>query len=67
MRIKLAYGKTGLPIELDDSLNVTVVEPSFVPALPDPEAAVRDALRAPIGSPPLRDLVRPGMRVGVVF
>ncbi|HUT07540.1 MAG TPA: nickel-dependent lactate racemase [Candidatus Latescibacteria bacterium] len=67
MRIKLAYGKTGLPIELDDSLNVTVVEPSFVPALPDPEAAVRDALRAPIGSPPLRDLVRPGKRVGVVF
>jgi nickel-dependent lactate racemase len=67
MLIKLAYGKTGLPIELDDSLNVTVVEPSFVPALPDPEAAVRDALRAPIGSPPLADLVRPGMRVGVVF
>ncbi len=67
MRIKLAYGKTGLPIELDDSLNVTVVEPSFVPALADPEAAVRDALRAPIGSPPLCDLVRPGMRVGVVF
>jgi nickel-dependent lactate racemase len=67
MRIKLAYGKTGLPIELDDSLNVTVVEPSFVPALPDPAAAVRAALREPIGSPPLRDLVRPGTRVGVVF
>ena len=67
MRIKLAYGKTGLPIELDDSLNVTFVEPTFVPALPDPEAAVRDALRAPIGSPPLRDLVRPGTRVGVIF
>ena len=67
MNIKLAYGKTGLPIELDGSLNVTVVEPSFVPALPDPEAAVREALRAPIGSPPLADLVRPGIRVGVVF
>ena len=67
MRIKLAYGKIGLPLELDDSLNVTVVEPTFVPALTDPEAAVRAALRAPIGSPPLHDLVRPGMRVGVVF
>jgi nickel-dependent lactate racemase len=67
MRVLLAYGKTGLPIELDDSLNVTVVEPAFVPALADPEAAVRDALRAPIGSPPLGDLVHPGMRVGVVF
>lgn len=67
MRVKLAYGKTGLPIELDDSLNVTVVEPTFVPALADPEGAVRAALRGPIGSPPLAALVRPGMRVGVVF
>jgi len=67
MRIKLAYGKTGLPIELDDALDVTVVEPTFVPALPDPMAAVRAALREPIGSPPLRDLLRPAMRVGVVF
>jgi lactate racemase len=67
MRIKLAYGKTGLAIELDESLDVTVVEPVFVPALPDPAAAVRAALAAPLGSPPLRDLVRPGLRVGVVF
>jgi nickel-dependent lactate racemase len=67
MRIKLAYGKTGLPIKLDDSFNVTVVEPTFVPALPEPAAAVRSALREPIGSPPLRDLVRPGTRVGIVF
>jgi nickel-dependent lactate racemase len=67
MRITLAYGKTGLPLELDDSLDVTVVAPKFVPALTDPAAAVRAALREPIGSPPLRDLVRPGTRVGVVF
>ncbi len=67
MRITLAYGKTGLPLELDDALDVTVVEPVYVPALPDPAAAVRRALASPIGSPPLRDLVRPGHRVGVVF
>jgi nickel-dependent lactate racemase len=67
MRLNLAYGKTGLPLELDDALDVTVVAPSFVPALADPAAAVRAALAAPIGSPPLGDLVRPGMRVGVVF
>jgi nickel-dependent lactate racemase len=67
MRVKLAYGKTGLPLELDDSLDVTVVEPAFVPALADPAAAVRAALEKPIGSPPLRVLVRPGTRVGVVF
>ena len=67
MRIKLAYGKTGLPLELDDALDVTVVEPTFVPALPDPGAAIRAALEAPIGSPPLRELIRSGMRVGVIF
>jgi nickel-dependent lactate racemase len=67
MRLNPAYGKTGLPLELDDSLDVTVVEPAFVPALADPETAVRSALRVPIGSPPLRDLVRSGMRVGIVF
>ncbi len=67
MRIKLAYGKTGLPLELDDALDVSAVAPTFVPALADPAAAVRAALEAPIGSPPLRALVHPGMRVGVVF
>jgi len=67
MRIKLAYGKIGLPLELDDSLDVKVVEPAFVPALPNAEAAVRAALQAPIGSPPLRETIRAGMRVGVVF
>jgi nickel-dependent lactate racemase len=67
MRIKLAYGTTGLTLELDDALDVTVIEPAFVPALADPVAAVRAALREPIGAPALRDLVRPGTRVGVVF
>ena len=67
MRIQLAYGKTGLPLELNDSLDVTVVAPVFVSALPDPAVAVRKALDAPVGSPPLREIVRPGMRVGVVF
>ncbi len=67
MKFKLAYGKTGLPVELDDSLNVTVVEPTFVPALADAKAAVRAALCQPIGSAPLRELVRSGMHVGVIF
>ncbi|MGZ5515561.1 MAG: lactate racemase domain-containing protein, partial [Candidatus Aminicenantales bacterium] len=67
MRFNLAYGKTGLPLELDDALDVTAVAPTFVPALADPAAAVRAALEAPIGSPPLREVARPGMRVGVIF
>lgn len=66
MRIKLAYGKEGLWVDLPDE-RVTVVEPKFVPGLPDETAALRDALRKPIASPPLRELVKPGGSVVVVF
>jgi nickel-dependent lactate racemase len=67
MRIQLAYGKTGLDIELSDELNVTVVEPKFVPGLPDPETALREALQSPLESPPLGELVQSDEKVGVVF
>jgi nickel-dependent lactate racemase len=67
MRVKLAYGKTGLDLELADELNVTVVEPKYVSALPDPKAALRQALNQPIAAPPLRELVQSSDRVGIVF
>ena len=67
MRVKLAYGKTGLDLELADELNVTVVEPKYVSALPDPKAALRQALNQPIAAPPLRELVQSSNRVGIVF
>jgi nickel-dependent lactate racemase len=66
MKVKLAYGKDGLWIELPDD-NVTVVEPRFVPGLPDETEAIRNALREPIGTPPLRDLVRHDDTVAIVF
>jgi nickel-dependent lactate racemase len=67
MHIKLAYGKTGLDLTLPDGLNITVVEPAFVPGLPDPAAALAEALRSPIGAAALREAVRPGETVGVIF
>jgi nickel-dependent lactate racemase len=67
MKIRVAYGKTGLEVDMPDDWDVTVVEPEFVPGLPDPKAALREALQAPIEAPPLRDLVESGDRVGVVF
>jgi nickel-dependent lactate racemase len=66
MKVKLAYGKEGLWIELPAD-NVTVVEPRFVPGLPDETEAIRSALREPIGTPPLRDLVKPDDTVAIVF
>ena len=67
MKVKLAYGKHGLDLTLPDDANVTVVEPRFVPGVPDPLAALRQALAAPIESPPLRELVAPDQTVAIVF
>jgi nickel-dependent lactate racemase len=67
MKIKLAYGKTGLDLELSDALDVTVVEPKFVAGLPDPEGSLREALETPIEAPPLRKVVKTTDSVGVVF
>jgi len=66
VKVRLAYGKEGLWVELPDD-NVTVVEPRFVPGLPDETEAIRSALRKPIGTPPLRDLVKPDDTLAIVF
>ena len=67
MDIHLAYGKDGLVIRLPDQYNLTVIEPTFVPGLVDPSAALRQALGSPRGATPLKEFVRPGDRVGIIF
>lgn len=67
MRIKLAYGKEGLWIDIPDQANVTVIEPLFVPGLPDEGKAIQDALRAPIESPALQDLALGKSQAAIVF
>lgn len=67
MRIHLAYGKQGLPIELNDHWSVSVVEPKHTAAVADPDQALDQALLNPIQSPSLKDLVKPSDRVGIVF
>ncbi|MFB3903383.1 MAG: nickel-dependent lactate racemase [Acidobacteriota bacterium] len=67
MKIQLAYGQKGLPIELNDRWSVSVLEPKHTAAAPDPIEALKQALLDPIESPPLKDLVRPSDRVGIVF
>ncbi len=65
-RVVLQYGRTGLPVDLA-AKNITVVEPRFVAGLPDEAAAFREAVRQPIGRPPLREVVRASDRVAVVI
>ncbi len=67
MDIHLDYGKTGLTVTLPDDANITVVSPRYIPPLPDPAAALRDALARPIASAPLRDLVGVDDTVAIVF
>ncbi|MBI3882079.1 MAG: nickel-dependent lactate racemase [Verrucomicrobia bacterium] len=66
MKLPLAYGRGHLNVELPDD-RTKVVEPSHAPGLADERAAVLDALRQPIAAKPLRDWVKPGDKVCIVF
>src|SRR5438445_2690387 len=58
MRIRLDYGRTGLDVDLPDD---RVVGPLAIrPAAPlaDPDSAVAEVLRRPIGAPPLAEVAR---------
>jgi len=67
MRLRLAYGRDGLWIDLPSDAPVTVIESQFTAGLPDEQDAVVAALRSPIGTPALRELVTPADTVAVVF
>ncbi len=62
--VQLAYGKEGLEIKVP--LDAQVIEPHYVEGLPDERAAIIEALRKPIESPPLREKVKTGDRVVIV-
>src|SRR5688572_6881097 len=63
-KLRLAYGKEGLNITVP--ADAMVIEPQFVPGVPDEAVAIRDALRRPIESRPLRELAKAGQRVVIV-
>jgi len=64
MQVELAYGHTGLIVNLPDQTDVVYTHP--VSGLPDENAALRQALRQPIGSPPLAEKVKPTDSVVIV-
>jgi nickel-dependent lactate racemase len=66
VKVHLQYGKEGLAADIP-SENVTVMTPRFVAGLEDEAAAFREAVRRPIDSRPLREIVRAGDRVAVVI
>jgi nickel-dependent lactate racemase len=66
MNVHLDYGTTGLDLDLT-GLNATILAPKFLEGLPDEAAAFTAALRAPIGTKPLRETVRATDKVAVVI
>jgi len=66
VKVRLPYGKGELDLHLADGLNVDIIQPQQVQALADQTRAVRDALRDPIGSRSLRDIVKSSDTVAIV-
>jgi nickel-dependent lactate racemase len=64
MDVQLPYGRTGLTVSLPD--NTTIIRSEFVPGFSDEPAALRAAVRSPIGSLPLAQKVKAGDRVVIV-
>ena len=57
------YGKGTVSFSLDSDQIIDELFIKDYPVLPDPAAAIREALRNPIGSKPLSEIVKPGESV----
>ena len=66
MKVNLAYGQGHLPVELPDH-RTTVIEPSPIPGLADERSAIFAALDQPIETRPLREWIKPGAKVCILF
>ncbi len=66
MKVALQYGPGEIEVEIPFR-NVTVLQPHFLPGLPDEAASFRAAAAKPIGCPPLRELIEAHDKVAVVI
>jgi nickel-dependent lactate racemase len=58
MRLRVAFGRNGLTLELPDGFDYRVLETRSAAPLDDSGAAIEQALDAPIGCPPVIELAR---------
>ncbi len=63
----LNWQSGSLEVTVPDANLVQVVERPTLPQLGSPTELVARALANPIGSPPLRELIKPGSRVGILL
>ncbi len=64
---RVPYDRTYLEFTLPPGMRGTVVQSKKAPPLTDVQGAIAEALTHPIGTPPLREMARPGDRVCIVF
>ncbi len=64
---KIPFSKTILEFDLLPGMKADLAVSQPVVPLPDIPAVIQSALDHPLGTPPLRDLVKPGNRVCIVF
>jgi nickel-dependent lactate racemase len=62
------YSRTKVSFTLPEGMTGDLIQSQAMPALTGAalDAAIRDALRSPVGAPPLRDLAKPTDRVCIV-
>jgi nickel-dependent lactate racemase len=58
MQIRLAFGKTGINVDLPEGFRYRVMEARSATPLPDWQGALESALDRPLGAPPLAELAR---------
>jgi nickel-dependent lactate racemase len=64
VRVRLDYGTDGLEVDLPGE-RTTIIEPMARPAVADARATLLQAIRSPLGCPPLPDLVSAGQTVAI--
>lgn len=64
--MQMPYGKTQLTFDLPSDYRVRTIAPHHKDRLADPDAAVLEAIRNPIKSPPLREIVKAGETVCII-
>ena len=65
MKTNLLYGQTGMDIEVPD--HSFIVEPKDLPAMENEVEAIKQALRNPIGTPPLKKMVKATDTVAIII
>lgn len=66
MELSFKIGNQTHPVQVPEACLLGVLEPNDVAVEMRGEAAVRQALATPIGTPRLREIVRPGEKIAVV-